>query len=111
MTEKLSDALAFYADDANWRQNGPLDPNSANFTGGPARAALAAAPQPTPADREALVEVIDAAMDGRNLVDGEPWGAEVIADALLARGLRLPNNAQPTIDDLLGVIAARRAQA
>lgn len=44
--DPLREALAFYADDANWRQNGPLDPNSANFTGGPARAALAAAPQP-----------------------------------------------------------------
>ena len=51
--DPLRDALAFYADDANWRQNGPLDPNSANFTGGPARAALAAAPQPAVADREA----------------------------------------------------------
>ena len=91
MTEKLRDALAFYADDANWRQNGPLDPNSANFTGGPARAALAAAPQPAP-DREALVEVIDAALtrwlqDGHNDPRNEP---EAIADALLARGLRLP---------------------
>ena len=46
VNDPLRDALAFYADDANWRQNGPLDPNSANFTGGPARAALAAAPQP-----------------------------------------------------------------
>lgn len=47
MNDKLREALAFYTDDANWRQNGPLDPNSAHFTGGPARAALAAAPQPT----------------------------------------------------------------
>lgn len=47
-TNPLREALSFYADDANWRQNGPLDPNSANFTGGPARAALAAAPQPAP---------------------------------------------------------------
>lgn len=103
VNDPLRDALAFYADDANWRQNGPLDPNSANFTGGPARAALAAAPQPAPEqgmtraevgqmldtkrhDREVLVEVINAAMDGRELVDGEPWGAEAIADALLAAG-------------------------
>ena len=43
--DPLREALAFYTDDANWRQNGPLDPNSANFSGGPARAALAAAPQ------------------------------------------------------------------
>lgn len=39
--DHLRKALAFYTDDANWRQNGPLDPNSANFTGGPARTALA----------------------------------------------------------------------
>ena len=67
------------------------------------RAALAATPQPAPEqgmtraevgqmldtkrhDREVLVEVINAAMDGRELVDGEPWGAEAIADALLAAG-------------------------
>lgn len=61
MTEKLSDALAFYTDDANWRQNGPLDPNSANFTGGPARAALAA---PQPAPEEGLGGAQDGAMLG-----------------------------------------------
>ena len=38
--EKLRAALAFYADDDNWRLNGPLDANSGNFTGGPAAAAL-----------------------------------------------------------------------
>ena len=32
--EKLRAALAFYADDKNWRLNGPLDTNSGNFTGG-----------------------------------------------------------------------------
>ena len=85
--DPLRDALAFYADDANWRQNGPLDPNSANFTGGPARAALAAAPQPASADREALVGVILDAMLGR--YPGRDM-ARAIADALLARGLRLP---------------------
>ncbi len=36
--EKLRAALAFYADDDNWRLNGPLDANSGNFTGGPAAA-------------------------------------------------------------------------
>ena len=55
------------------------------------RAALAAAPQPAPG-REALVEVIDAALtrwlqDGYNDPRNKP---EAIADALLARGLRLP---------------------
>lgn len=38
---RLREALEFYADSENWKQNGPLDPNSGNFTGGPARAALA----------------------------------------------------------------------
>ena len=96
MTDKMREALAFYTDDANWRQNGPLDPNSANFTGGPARAALAAVPQPAPADRDALVEVIDAAIT-RWLQDGydDPRNKpEAVADALLARGLRLPEDGE-----------------
>jgi CENP-B N-terminal DNA-binding domain len=38
---KLETALRFYADAENWRRNGQLDPDSGNFTGGPARAALA----------------------------------------------------------------------
>ena len=38
--EKLRAALVFYADDDNWRLNGPLDADSGNFTGGPAAAAL-----------------------------------------------------------------------
>ena len=50
------------------------------------RAALAAAPQPAVADREALVEVIDAHVFNAL---GETL-AEAIADALLARGMRLP---------------------
>lgn len=62
--DPLRDALAFYADDANWRQNGPLDPNSANFTGGPARAALAAAP-------ERLAQAAEITMTYRN------WRGEV----------------------------------
>ena len=37
---ELEAVLRFYASDENWRHNGQLDPNSGNFTGGPARAAL-----------------------------------------------------------------------
>ena len=37
---ELEAALRFYDDEENWRRNGQLDPNSGNFTGGPARAAL-----------------------------------------------------------------------
>ena len=86
----LRDALAFYADDANWRQNGPLDPNSANFTGGPAHAALAAAPQPAPEpadERAEMIEVIVQADDAYDRVQGGTW-AGAIADALLAAGYR-----------------------
>ena len=94
MTEKLRDALAFYADDANWRQNGPLDPNSVNFTGGPARAALAAAPQPAPApaadERDEIERIICDAftcdLRGRGDEDGAFW--QTAADALLAAGYR-----------------------
>ena len=89
--DALREALAFYADDANWRQNGPLDPNSANFTGGPARAALAAAPQPATApaadERAAMIEVIVQADDAYDRVQGGTW-AGAIADALLAAGYR-----------------------
>ena len=97
--DPLRAALAFYADDANWRQNGPLDPNSANFTGGPARAALAAAPQPAPAaaDERAEIEriICDAFtcdLRGRGDEDGAFW--QTAADALLARGLRLPEDGE-----------------
>jgi hypothetical protein len=38
--EAAERALAFYVDDDNWKHDGPLDPNSGNFTGGPAHAAL-----------------------------------------------------------------------
>ena len=34
--EKLRAALAFYTKEENWRRNGPLDANGANYTGGPA---------------------------------------------------------------------------
>lgn len=51
---------------------------------------VAAAPQPAPMDREALVEVIVDA-SGRTMADNVViGGAGEIADALLARGLRLP---------------------
>lgn len=39
--EKAEAALAFYATIENWRVDGPLDGNSGNFTGGPARDVLA----------------------------------------------------------------------
>lgn len=83
--DPLRKALAFYTDDANWRQNGPLDPNSANFTGGPARAALAAAPQPAPApaptldERSAMLAVIHKVLDGS-------LRPTDIADTILAAG-------------------------
>ena len=38
---ELEAALRFYADAENWRRNGQLDPDSGDFTGGPASAALA----------------------------------------------------------------------
>lgn len=44
--ETLEAALRFYADAENWRLNGPLDPNSGNFTGGPARAVIKKDRQP-----------------------------------------------------------------
>jgi hypothetical protein len=34
------EALEFYTQSENWRLNGPLDGNSGNYTGGPARDAL-----------------------------------------------------------------------
>ena len=47
-----------------------------------------AAPQPAPVDREALVEFMKDAVNRHP--PGKPY--DVIADALLARGLRLPGN-------------------
>jgi hypothetical protein len=38
--EKLRAALQFYAEEKNWRRNGPLDTNSGNFTAGPAKEVL-----------------------------------------------------------------------
>ena len=44
-------------------------------------------PAPAPADeRAAMIEVIETAVDDTALVDGEPWGADAVADALLAAG-------------------------
>lgn len=106
--DHLREALAFYADDANWRQNGPLDPNSANFTGGPARAALAAAPQPAPVDREELVRLLQIITRNGSLDDGRTLH-EVIADALLARGLRLPGDETMT-SAARDVLAERQRQ-
>ena len=53
-----------------------------------ARAALAAAPQPAP-EREALAKIVQDAMI-RTGVRWDSSSSEAIADALLARGLRLP---------------------
>ena len=53
------------------------------------RAALAAAPQPAP-DREALVEVVAEELRASLGTTEATWLAEDVADALLARGLRLP---------------------
>ena len=60
------------------------------------RAALAAAPQPAVADREALVEVIARQLP-RSLGNGYEEASN-IADALLARGLRLPGDAEAERD-------------
>ena len=38
---KAVEALRFYANGENWMINGPLDGNSGNYTGGPAKAVLA----------------------------------------------------------------------
>lgn len=70
------------------------------------RAALAAAPQPAPADREALVGVILDAMLGR--YPGRDM-ARAIADALLARGLRLPGGETMT-SAARDVLAERQRQ-
>ena len=56
------------------------------------RAALAAAPQPAPADREALVEVVAEELRATLGTTEATWLAEDVADALLARGLRLPGD-------------------
>lgn len=73
------------------------------------RAALAAAPQPAP-DREALVQVIreaSSAWSGHELRG--PTRAEAIADALLARGLRLPGDETMT-SAARDVLAERQRQ-
>ena len=103
MTDKLRDAAQAVLDrwdSLDWKAAPTADYMNR------LRAALAAAPQPAPEqgmtraqvgamldakrlDREALVQVIVQAMLGR--VVGLHM-AEAIADALLARGLRLPGN-------------------
>ena len=75
------------------------------------RAALAAAPQPASADREALVEVIEDALYSHS--DERGWEltgtAQSIADALLARGLRLPGGETMT-SAARDVLAERQRQ-
>ena len=41
---RLRDALHFYTVPENWRIDGPLDGNSGNYTGGPAKSALDSTP-------------------------------------------------------------------
>ena len=84
MTDNLRDAIAaLQADDApTERECGYQDAIDEVLRILDARAALAAAPQPAPVDREALVEVL------RPYVGTAM--ALTLADALLARGLRLP---------------------
>ena len=62
------------------------------------------APQPALADREALVEFIREADDG--VLSRNPRG---IADALLARGLRLPGDAEAERDALQAEVTRWRA--
>lgn len=75
------------------------------------RAALAAAPQPASADREALVEVIKDALYSHS--DERGWEltgtAQSIADDLLARGLRLPGGETMT-SAARDVLAERQRQ-
>ena len=56
------------------------------------RAALAAAPQPAPVEREALVDVVAEELRATLGTTEATWLAEDVADALLARGLRLPGD-------------------
>ena len=76
-----------------------------------ARAALAAAPQPAPVpadERAAMIEVIVQADDAYDRVQGGTW-AGAIADALLARGLRLPGGETMT-SAARDVLAERQRQ-
>lgn len=90
----------------------PMEVMARNFRA-KQRAALAAAPQSAPApaadERAAMIEAIEAAVDGTELVDGEPWGSDTIADALLARGLRLPGGETMT-SAARDVLAERQRQ-
>lgn len=90
MTDKLREALKqiayFYAVDH------PLDDpmDAVQFMMDTARAALAAAPQPAAVDRESLADLIfDNLEVDCNLTDE---AVLKVADALLARGLRLPGD-------------------
>lgn len=123
MTDTLRDAIAaLQADDApTERECGYQDAIDEVLRILDARAALAAAPQPAPAydpttqpydepfrhvdqpapDREALVQVIVQAMLGR--VVGLHM-AQSIADALLARGLRLTGAEDHRLDHIRALV-------
>lgn len=72
--------------------------------GARARAALAAAPQPALKDREALMEVIQQAL--WRCPDTGQMPDDAIADALLARGLRLPGDEYAALRDHHETVAA-----
>ena len=83
MTDTLREALEWYASPAAWTME-QLEGAHGDY-GARARAALAAAPQPAP-DRETLESIIYNSADAYI----EEHDRRAIADALLARGLRLP---------------------
>ena len=84
--EDYSDANAFnYHAMTYWR-------NLAQSYESTARAALAAAPQPAPTDREAMVGWLDREFSAWNETSFDTPLTDYLADALLARGLRLPGD-------------------
>jgi len=84
--EALVKDLRDWAYDLDCSGEGPSAKSSTLY----AAADLIAAPQPAPADREALVDVIRSAIDGCLPARQVAAIGPRIADALLARGLRLP---------------------
>lgn len=123
MTEKMREALETAVNRLDWCSSkfpaGGVEAEIVNDWVKEANASLAAAPQPAPADRESLMEVIDNALrDWSNLPPLTCLRASYVADALLARGLRLPapeTMAWAVVDPVAGVrsvfisnLAARR---
>ena len=92
-TDKLREAIAaIFAEDDPFVGIGKSSYDKADRV-----LALAAAPQPAPVDREALVRLLQIITRNGSLDDGRTLH-EVIADALLARGLRLPGDAKAERD-------------